>query len=330
MPQIAPGVFTNQATQLQAPTGPNVQGGSMQFINNFNAQHPLMTLTPQMFNAANQNNSETAFQMLQQGGGDFRNAVMQANGWTPEQLNSWINQVGYENAKTFTPQAGSASTFAQFGSQPVNGGTTIGSLASGAAGATGGPVAATGATAGPGSFNSGLSPIAGTQPNYPLDVGSYLNPMMQYALNNGISTINNSAAAAGNLNSGNTMKELMDFGTGQASQNYNNAAQIAAGQQAFGYGVDNNDRNFAYNAMNNDRNFNLQSTMDQAGLGMTALGQISPNASILAQILSRNDITGGQAAAGGTIGGNNAIVNAIMQALGIGAGNLSASGGFGG
>lgn len=48
------------------------------------------------FNQANQTNAPLALTMATQGGQDFRNAVMQQNGWTQPMMNNWINQVAYE------------------------------------------------------------------------------------------------------------------------------------------------------------------------------------------------------------------------------------------
>ena len=243
---------------------------------------------------------------------------LNTNASTYNQLNGGgnVGPAGTNNGgfQVGTPPAG--------GSGPVNFGGGVGTNNPGAGGSSDPVNTFVNNVTGGGANGNGMS-IPGGQPNYPLDIGSYLNPMMRYALKNGIDTINNSAAASGSLNSGNTLKELMDFATGQASNNFNNAAQIAAGQQGFAYNVDNNDRNFDFMTNNADRNFNLQKDQFLASLGMTGLGQTNQNASVLAQILAHNILTGGQAAAGGTIGGNNAIINAIMQALGVGAGNLA-------
>lgn len=106
------GMYTNQASQLRPGTN-----GAVDFINRFNASHQLVNLDPSMFNEARKNNSEVAFQMLQQGGQQFRNAVMAANGWNQNQMNQWVNQVAYENPRAFARGAGDASTFMKFGAQ---------------------------------------------------------------------------------------------------------------------------------------------------------------------------------------------------------------------
>lgn len=109
------GQYTNQATQLNPNYGPNVHGGAMSFINNFNASHPLMNLSVDAFNKANGPNTPAAYQMLQQGGQQFRNAVMAANGWSQDQMNQWLNQVAYEGQNVFSPQASNPATWVQYG-----------------------------------------------------------------------------------------------------------------------------------------------------------------------------------------------------------------------
>lgn len=354
--------FFNNVGNYAAPTNPNTQGGS-QFLQNFNASHPQMNYTVDAFNNANQTDAPLALLMASQGGQQFRNAIMQQNGWNQGQMNNWLNQVQYEGqgqdySGGMSPGAvqrmqGFGATMApqQFGAPPgsTGGGNNpiangpYGALADGGNGAfaqpgqpttlgalAGNPGAAGGGAGGgagnPGAVDSfgnpiggnaptGMGSIPGTQPNYPLDIGSYLNPMMKYALQQGTDTINNSAASSGNLNSGNTEKELMQFGAGMGAQNFNNAAGIAAAQQQFGYGVDNNDRNFAYNAANNDRNFNMQSLLSEAGLGMGAAGQQGLNARLLATLISSNMGQIGQAQSGGTLGANNSLANAISQII---------------
>lgn len=191
---------------------------------------------------------------------------------------------------------------------------TLGGLASGATSMPGVTQGTPGMDGYDVSIPGGAS-IPGGQPNYPLDIGSYLNPMMGYALKNGIDSINNSAAAAGSLNSGNTLKELMQFGLGVGANNFNNAANIAAGQQAFAHNVDVNDRDFAFNAGNTDFNNNLRVAQTLAGMGLSG-GQLqSQNAQALARILAANNIAAGQMQAGGTQGSGNAIINMILGLL---------------
>jgi hypothetical protein len=216
--------------------------------------------------------------------------------------------------------------------------TTLGQLAGGNLGGGNAPPSASGGNVGISAngntamANTGVGSIPGTQPNYPLDIGSYLNPMIGYQLQQGMNTIDNSAAAAGNLNSGNTLKSLLNYGMGVGADSYNNAANIAAGQQNFGYGVDNNDRNFAYNAANNDRNFayqaqtgdrdfNFNRDATMANIGLNGANQQSTNDRLLSTLLSNNLTTLGQTQGTGTIGQNNSLQSIITRLLGQLGGN---------
>jgi hypothetical protein len=171
-----------------------------------------------------------------------------------------------------------------------------------------------------------MGSIPGSQPNYPLDVGAYANPMMGYMLKNGFDTINNGAAAGGSLQSGDTMKQLMQYGMGVSGDAWNKAAGIAQQQQGFGYGVDKNDRDFAYGAANNDRDFayraqtgdrdfNFQRAMGQAGLGLQGSALDSANARAQAQLLATLGITGAQAASAGAQGQGNTASDAVQRAI---------------
>lgn len=66
-------------------------------------------------------------------------------------------------------------------------------------------------------------------------------PGYQFALNQGNEAINRSAAAKGQLNSGNVLAELAKFGQGMASQEYGNQVNrlsgLMQGAQQFGQGT---------------------------------------------------------------------------------------------
>ena len=73
---------------------------------------------------------------------------------------------------------------------------------------------------------SGINTLGGLS-NSNLDVGQFLDPSMRFALEQGASTIEKSAAARGMLHSGAALKELTKYATGLASTNYNNAVSQA-------------------------------------------------------------------------------------------------------
>ena len=108
----------------------------------------------------------------------------------------------------------------------------------------------------------------GTTDPYALDINKYLAPNTSFLIDQGSKALQNSAASRGGLLTGNTMKGISDYAQNTAQSAYNNAAQLAAQQQGFQYGVDNNDRNFAYQAALNDRNFNNSNLMSLANMGL--------------------------------------------------------------
>lgn len=179
----------------------------------------------------------------------------------------------------------------------------------------------------------GITPPGyGTAP-YSLNTSAYLDPSMAFTMANGLRTLGSSAAAQGQTFSGNTLKDILGYSQGLASQNWNNASQLAAQQQGFGRGVDvsntqldqsqqgitNNqnqaNRNFDYQAQLNDQTIPFSQQLQLANLGLGAQGQTSNLATTLATLLSGNLGTLGQIQGSGTIGSSNAVTNAISQIL---------------
>lgn len=118
----------------------------------------------------------------------------------------------------------------------------------------------------------------------PLDVDVTQDPGYQFRLQQGQQAIEGGAAASGGLFSGQTGKDLMQFGQELGSQEYQNAYNRAAGerqfgQQAFGqaFGQDMSQRQFGsqeyYNALQSDaaQKQNLYNMLaGVAGTGQTA------------------------------------------------------------
>jgi hypothetical protein len=158
------------------------------------------------------------------------------------------------------------------------------------------------------------------------DVSAFLDPSMAFRLKQGEDAIQNSAAARGGLLSGNTLKQLTKYGQDMGSQEYANAFNRANSDRGFRYGVDAGDRDFAYraqtgdrdfgyNAQRDDRNFNQQTLRDLAGFGMQGTQGSNALQATLAALISGNTMAAGNAQGAGTIGGSNAINNAISQIL---------------
>lgn len=101
------------------------------------------------------------------------------------------------------------------------------------------------------------------------------NPAYQYSFDQGMEAINRSAAAKGQLGSGNRLIELTKFGQGQASQNFFNLANLysklagADSQNAAGaVGAAASGINGQMNAMNGIRPITVSSGMDTSKLLM--------------------------------------------------------------
>lgn len=151
------------------------------------------------------------------------------------------------------------------------------------------------------------------------------DPGYQFRLDQGNRAIQNLAAATGNLNSGRALKDAMNFSSGLASQEYQNA-----------YGRYNNDYTTGFNSHTQNYLTGLNSHMqnyltgfnaDQTNktniynklMGLTGLGQTSATA--LANVgqnysgqVSNNLAQGANAQAAGIVGQNNAINQGLGSA----------------
>jgi hypothetical protein len=172
-----------------------------------------------------------------------------------------------------------------------------------------------------------------------MDMSQYLNPQADYMQQQGLKNIQSTYAGAGNLLSGPAMKGISDYSQNMAQANawqpaFNNYMAdknfnygVDSGQQAFNYNAQNNDRNFNYAAQNNDRNFNYNAALNDqtipfnqqsqlAGMGLQGASIGANQNNTLAQLYSGNLLGGANASAAGQIGGSNALINALQQALG--------------
>lgn len=264
-----------------------------------------------------------------------RSAAMQKSGLDSTGLDNFINYGALHGYANQAPTAQPGQT--QYGGTGIQ---TKGPLMGGT------PTAAAGGTAPVTTYQSAVPAVPDTTDWSKLDINSFLNPNANFLINQGLTAMQNSAAANGNLRSGSTLKALSDYAQGQAqAMSYLPALQTAQQQQGFNRGVftnnrdyatglgqwnqnfgqnqsefntgvDQADRNFFYNAALNDRNFNYQVPLTLAELGLNASGQDANVLSRLASLLSANTIAGGTAAAQGTMGGSNVLANIISQLLG--------------
>lgn len=83
-------------------------GNGAGFMQHLNQMNPQMNYTVDGFNRANAANPALAFLMASQGGQQFRNAIMQQNGWDQNKMNQWLNNAGYNQGglagRGMTPQ----------------------------------------------------------------------------------------------------------------------------------------------------------------------------------------------------------------------------------
>lgn len=141
----------------------------------------------------------------------------------------------------------------------------------------------------------------------PNNVTEQNDPGYQFRLNQGEQALQRSAAAQGNLLTGNTARDIQNYGQDYASNEYNNVYNRALGQYQQNYNIFNNNQANAYNRL-----------ASLAGLGQVSanqLGQFGQNAaSNVGNILlttgaqqGQNALNAGSARASGYIGGANAL-----------------------
>ena len=143
-----------------------------------------------------------------------------------------------------------------------------------------------------------------------LNVNQFLDPSMKFAMEQGTQAIERSAAARGGLLSGAALKDLAQFSTDLASQNYNNAVTQAMNDRA--------QRSSIAGQQIDLGNTALQYGIDKESTGINALGQQSNIASMQGGNMANLAMTSGNVAARGT----------ASQTSVLGAG-LSAGGGLG-
>jgi len=103
-PPVPQGAYANQYAQgiMNDPALMHAMAnGRMSGIASQLAAMP-QSFTPQQVSQAMQNNPAAAFQMLQAGGGNLQNAVMQNNGMNQQQMNQFINNTGYNTPGAFS------------------------------------------------------------------------------------------------------------------------------------------------------------------------------------------------------------------------------------
>lgn len=152
-------------------------------------------------------------------------------------------------------------------------------------------------------------------PGYGINVSEFLDPAMAFRLQEGMRALENSAATAGGLMSGDTLRSIQEFAQGLASTENAAAWQRAANVRDFNYGMDRDDRNFDYTVQLGDRNFDYTRLRDLAQMGLQASGQANTGSTALAGMIATLLQNVGQINAAGTMGQSNGINNAISQLI---------------
>lgn len=139
-------------------------------------------------------------------------------------------------------------------------GTTGGSDGLGNEGQSEFPIASAANYARP-TYTPYTAPTRPAEINKPFDL--FNDEGYQFRLKEGIDGIENSAAARGNLNSGRTLKDLTEFASGLASQEYGAAFGRYDTSRKFGEGQFQADRGFGRDVYTGDRGFDYNSILDE-------------------------------------------------------------------
>jgi len=115
------------------------------------------------------------------------------------------------------------------------------------------------------------------------------DPGYQFRLDQGLGSVQGSAAARGSLMSGATLKRLSQYGQDYASGEYGKA----------------------YDRFNNDRSQRFNRLATVAGIGQTATNNVGTAGANMANQVSGNQLAAGNASAAGAIGQGNALTGGL-------------------
>jgi hypothetical protein len=160
------------------------------------------------------------------------------------------------------------------------------------------------------------------------------DPGYAFQKQQGLNSIQNSAAAGGGLLSGATMKAMQAYGTGVANQNYNDAYQryisgnqlgLATNQNAYNQYTTNRQTGMTnamnvYNTANQQNQQNYGRYSDLANMGVGASRNLSDIYNQAGMAVANTDIGQANAGAAGTMAVGNAVSNGL-QNVGNAAGN---------
>ena len=164
----------------------------------------------------------------------------------------------------------------------------------------------------------GQQGIAGLQAQTgQLDVNQFLNPYMDFARQQGTAAIESSAAARGGLLSGATLKNLTEYSTNLAQQNYNNAVTQALNNRGQQVDIAQSQSNIGQTGVNIAGNLQGQA-LNALGQQANIVGMQGTNSANLA-------MTSANVGAQATAGERSPLATGIQQGLGMYAGYLMGS-----
>lgn len=144
------------------------------------------------------------------------------------------------------------------------------------------------------------------------------DPGYQFRLDQGNQSIQNMAAATGNLNSGRALKDAMTFNSGLASQEYQNAyarygndynTGLNSHVQNYLTGLNSHIQNYntGFNAFNTDKTNQFNRLAAIAGMGQASASSLAGVSQNYANQVSNNLAQSANAQAAGAVGQSNAI-----------------------
>lgn len=169
------------------------------------------------------------------------------------------------------------------------------------------------------------------------------DPGYKFRMAQGLKGIRNSRAGQGSLKSGATLKALLGYGQGLASEEMGNAYNRFSDQRNFANNVFQSGRNFKRNAFETNRNFGANqfqqgyqnrvgANQDRfnrlasiAGVGQQAAQNLGAHGANFAQNTGNNLMAGANAQAAGQVGAANAQTGAFNNLLQLGASIYGAS-----
>lgn len=133
------------------------------------------------------------------------------------------------------------------------------------------------------------------------------DPGYQFRLDQGNQALQNSAAAAGNLNSGRALKDAMSFNSGLASQEYQNAYGRYNNDYLTGFNSHIQNYNTGFNAFNTNQTNQYNKLAALAGMGQASASSLAGVSQNYAGQISNNLAQSANAQAAGAVGQSNAI-----------------------